>query len=107
MREQVPTSNFFQRGGYERNPVAIRHNTVAKLLAVTDTRMDSNSNNGGARELAAAFLSSVAVMPREGGASSTPRPLDLRTAASGILDRPPSRTMTPTAWRRAAPVAPY
>lgn len=55
MRDQVPTSNFFQRGGYERNPVAIRHNTVAKLLAVTDARMDSNSNNAGARELAAAF----------------------------------------------------
>ena len=43
MREQVPTSNFFQRGGYERNPVAIRNNTVAKLLAVTDERMDFNS----------------------------------------------------------------
>jgi hypothetical protein len=55
MREQVPTSNFFQRGGYERNPVAIRHNTVAKLLAVTDDRMDSNSNKPGAKELAAAF----------------------------------------------------
>ena len=55
MREQVPTSNFFQRGGYERNPVAIRHNTVAKLLAVTDERMDFNSSNPGARELAAAF----------------------------------------------------
>ncbi|MGY8661554.1 hypothetical protein Q3C01_04200 [Bradyrhizobium sp. UFLA05-109] len=55
MREQVPTSNFFQRGGYERNPVAIRHNTVAKLLAVTDARMDSNSNNAGARELAGVF----------------------------------------------------
>ncbi|MBR0830767.1 hypothetical protein JQ596_35215 [Bradyrhizobium manausense] len=55
MREQVPTSNFFQRGGYERNPVAIRHNTVAKLLAVTDERMDSNSSKGGARELAGAF----------------------------------------------------
>jgi hypothetical protein len=55
MREQVPTSNFFQRGGYERNPVAIRHNTVAKLLAVTDARMDSNSSNAGARELAASF----------------------------------------------------
>lgn len=55
MREQVPTSNFFQRSGYERNPVAIRHNTVAKLLAVTDARMDSNSNNAGARDLAAAF----------------------------------------------------
>jgi hypothetical protein len=55
MREQVPTSNFFQRSGYERNPVAIRHNTVAKLLAVTDARMDSNSNLPGARDLAAAF----------------------------------------------------
>ena len=55
MREQVPTSNFFQRGGYERNPVAIRHNTVAKLLAITDSRMDSNSNLPGAKELASAF----------------------------------------------------
>jgi hypothetical protein len=55
MREQVPTSNFFQRGGYERNPVAIRHNTVAKLLAITDSRMDSNSNLPGAKELAAVF----------------------------------------------------
>jgi len=55
MREKVPTSNFFQRSGYERNPVAIRHNTVAKLLAVTDARMDSNSTLPGARELAAAF----------------------------------------------------
>ncbi|HLX13609.1 MAG TPA: hypothetical protein VKS24_00180 [Bradyrhizobium sp.] len=55
LREQVPTSNFFQRAGYERNPVAIRHNTVAKLLAVTDSRMDSNSNLPGAKELAAAF----------------------------------------------------
>ncbi|MCA1383328.1 hypothetical protein [Bradyrhizobium sp. BRP23] len=55
LRERVPTSNFFQRGGYERNPVAIRHNTVAKLLAVTDERMDVNSGKAGARELAGAF----------------------------------------------------
>jgi hypothetical protein len=55
LREQVPTSNFFQRNGYERNPVAIRHNTVAKLLAVTDSRMDSNGNLPGARDLASAF----------------------------------------------------
>ena len=55
MREQVPTSNFFQRGGYERNPVAIRHNTVAKLLAITDERMDVNSAKPGAKELAAAL----------------------------------------------------
>ncbi len=55
MREQVPTANFFQRSGYERNPVAIRHNTVARLLAITNERMDFNSNKPGARELAAAF----------------------------------------------------
>jgi hypothetical protein len=55
MRERVPTSNFFQRGGYERNPVAIRHNTVAKLLAVTDERMDFNGSKPGAKELAASF----------------------------------------------------
>ena len=55
MREQVPTANFFQRNGYERNPVAIRHNTVAKLLDVTDSRMDSNSNLQGAKDLASAF----------------------------------------------------
>lgn len=55
MRERVPTANFFQRQGYERNPVAIRHDTVAKLLAVTDARMDSNSAKPGARDLAAVF----------------------------------------------------
>lgn len=55
MREQVPTANFFQRGGYERNPVASRHNTVAKLLAITNERMDVNSRKPGAQELAAAF----------------------------------------------------
>ena len=55
MREQVPTANFFQRSGYERNPVAIRYNTVAKLLAITDSRMDANSNQPGAKELASAF----------------------------------------------------
>jgi hypothetical protein len=55
MREQVPTANFFQRSGYERNPVAIRHNTVARLLAITDSRMDANSSQPGARELASVF----------------------------------------------------
>ena len=28
MREQVPTSNFFQRGGYERNGIARRTSVV-------------------------------------------------------------------------------
>ncbi len=55
LRDQVPTSNFFQRRGYERNTVAIRYNTVAKLLAVTDTRMDAAVQQPGARDLAASF----------------------------------------------------
>lgn len=55
LREIVPTSNFFQRTGYERNPVAIRNNTVAKLLAATDTRMDRESTLPGARDMTAAF----------------------------------------------------
>lgn len=55
LRARVPTSNFFQRGGYERNPVAIRNNTVAKLLAATNARMDAESSRPGAKELAAAF----------------------------------------------------
>src|ERR1700732_2044579 len=55
VRDVAPTSNFFQRSGYERNPGASRHNTVAKLLAITDSRMDSNSALPGAQELAAAF----------------------------------------------------
>jgi hypothetical protein len=55
LRMVVPTSNFFQRTGYERNPVAIRNNTVAKLLAATDARMDRESTMPGARDMAAAF----------------------------------------------------
>jgi hypothetical protein len=55
MREQVPTANFFQRGGYERNPVAIRNNVVAKLIAATDATMDREVQLQGAKDLAAAF----------------------------------------------------
>ena len=50
MREKVPTSNFFQQGGYERNPVAIHNNTVAKLLAATDAKMVKEAKLAGARE---------------------------------------------------------
>jgi len=55
LREKVPTSNFFQRGGYERNPVAARNNTVAKLLAATDAKMIEEAQLQGAKDLAAAF----------------------------------------------------
>jgi hypothetical protein len=54
MRERVPTANFFLRAGYERNPVAIRNNVVAKLMAATDAMMDRGMSLPGARELAAA-----------------------------------------------------
>jgi len=54
-RQKVPTSNFFQRGGYERNPVASRNPTVAKLIAATDGIMDRESLLPGAKSLAAAY----------------------------------------------------
>ena len=52
MREQVPTSNFFQRCGYERNPIARRTGTVAALFAAIETKMDRASQSQGAKELA-------------------------------------------------------
>ena len=54
-RDRVPTSNFFQQGGYERNPIVIRNNVVAKLLAATNAVMDKESRLPGAKELAAYF----------------------------------------------------
>jgi hypothetical protein len=55
MRNQVPTANFFQQSGYGRNPVAIRNNVVAKLIAATDAKMDKEDKLQGARDLAAVF----------------------------------------------------
>jgi hypothetical protein len=54
-RDRVPTSNFFQPGGYARNPVASRNDTVAKLIQATDIVMDREVKLQGARALAAAF----------------------------------------------------
>jgi hypothetical protein len=55
LRERVPTSNFFQRGGYERNGVARRTGTVAALYAEMNSIMDRLSQQPGAKELASAF----------------------------------------------------
>jgi hypothetical protein len=55
LRAQVPTANFFQRRGYERNPIAGRTQFVDKLIASADAVMDRESQKPGARELAAAF----------------------------------------------------
>lgn len=55
LRDQVVTANFFQRSGYQRNPIAVRNNTVARLLAAIDARMDREVKLPGARDLASAF----------------------------------------------------
>jgi hypothetical protein len=55
MRERVPTANFFQQSGYERNPVARRTGVVAGLLADIEGKMMRASQSPGAKDLAAAF----------------------------------------------------
>jgi hypothetical protein len=54
-RERVPTSNFFQRGGYERNGIARRTVTVAGLYAEMNSIMDRLSQQQGAKEMASLF----------------------------------------------------
>jgi len=56
-RAQVPTANFFQRKGYERNPVARHYNTVARLLDETRNKMLKNMEKDGAQALSQAFRS--------------------------------------------------
>jgi hypothetical protein len=55
LRERVPTSNFFQRGGYERNPIARRTGTLAALFESIESKMDRASQLPGAKALAEAF----------------------------------------------------
>jgi len=55
MRSKVPTANMFQRGGYERNTVVRKFNTVSALLSATDAKMDNQTDLPGAREMEAAF----------------------------------------------------
>jgi hypothetical protein len=54
-RLQVPTANFFQRTGYERNPVARRTKVVAGLIAEIQGHINRNSATPDARDLATAF----------------------------------------------------
>jgi hypothetical protein len=55
LRRQVPTANFFQQSGYERNPVARRTGTVAGLLASIESKMERAAQSRGARDMAAVF----------------------------------------------------
>jgi hypothetical protein len=55
LRDRVPTANFFQPGGYDRNPVARRTRVVAGLVAEIADAVNQYGHAQGARELAAAF----------------------------------------------------
>jgi hypothetical protein len=55
LRARVPTANFFQQQGYERNPVARRTGVVANLIADIEAKMAQGAQAQGSRELAAAF----------------------------------------------------
>jgi len=55
LRARVPTANFFQQQGYERNPVARRTGVVANLIADIESKMGHGAQAQGARDLAAAF----------------------------------------------------
>jgi hypothetical protein len=55
LRARVPTANFFQQQGYERNPVARRTGVVANLIADIETKMNHGAQAQGARDLTAAF----------------------------------------------------
>ena len=55
LRRIVPTANFFQRAGHERNPIARRTGTVAALIASMEARMERAARERGAKDMAAAF----------------------------------------------------
>jgi hypothetical protein len=54
LRPKVPTANFFQRLGYERNPIASRTGVVSALIESMEKRM-LNTQAQGVKELMAAF----------------------------------------------------
>jgi hypothetical protein len=52
--KDIPTANFFERAGYERNPVT-NHRTGAELLTKIEALMEKNLKKNGAQEFVAAF----------------------------------------------------
>lgn len=55
LRARVPTANFFQQQGYERNPIARRTGVVGNLIADIESKMVRGLQAQGARDLAAVF----------------------------------------------------
>jgi hypothetical protein len=56
LRRRVPTANFFQRQGYERNPIARQTKVVEALIESIASRAARAVNAEGAQDLAAAFI---------------------------------------------------
>jgi len=54
LAQNMPTSNFFARRGYERNTI-VRGKTAAQLLTALGRVMDINQRHSGAREFAQVF----------------------------------------------------
>ena len=65
----MPTSNFFERRGYERNPVAAKR-TGAQLLAKLDEIMDRNVQKQGAQRFSRIFDSIAQRLSRQRTQSS-------------------------------------
>jgi len=56
LRARVPTANFFQQEGYERNPIARRTGVVAALIESIEANAARGARAQGARDLADAFM---------------------------------------------------
>jgi hypothetical protein len=74
----MPTANFFERGGYERNPV-VHNRTGAELLAKLDEIMDRNVQKPGAVQFAVIFEALERRM-----ASAPLEPQQVRASAGGL-----------------------
>jgi hypothetical protein len=68
--QNMPTSNFFERGGYERNPV-VHDKTAAQLLAKLDEIMDRNVQKAGAVKFAKIFDGIARRLAEEGRGQSS------------------------------------
>jgi len=70
----MPTSNFFERGGYERNPV-VHEKTGVELLAKLEEIMDRNVQKPGAQKFAQIFDRIQRRLAQGGHSGAEPSPL--------------------------------
>ena len=71
IRALVPTSNFFQEHGYNRNSIARRTAVVSALYEAIESKMNRAAQQPGAKDLATAFAD-VAGVPPSIAASAAP-----------------------------------